>query len=149
MRENIDAGLRQAMLKQDKRRISTLRLMNAAIKDRDIAARTAGRDPVGEEELAEILAKMIKQRLESAKLYEEGNRLDLAEQEREEIAIIKEFLPKQLSDDEIRSACAETIRTTGAQGLRDMGRCMQALKADYAGRMDFGVASRIVKEHLA
>lgn len=149
MREKIDAGLRQAMLKQDKRRISTLRLMNAAIKDRDIAARTAGRDPVGEEELAEILAKMIKQRLESAKLYEEGNRLDLAEQEREEIAIIKEFLPKQLSDDEIRSACAETIRTTGAQGLRDMGRCMQALKADYAGRMDFGVASRIVKEHLA
>jgi len=148
MRERINAALKQAMFDQDKRRISTLRLINAAIKDRDIAARSAGRDPVGEEEFLEILTKMIKQRLESARLYEEGHRLDLAEQEREEIAIIKSFLPRQLEDDEMRSVCAEAIKSTGAHGLRDMGRCMQALKERYAGRMDFGKASQIVKQQL-
>ncbi|KAB2871086.1 MAG: GatB/YqeY domain-containing protein [Bauldia sp.] len=148
MRERINAALKQAMLDQDKRRVSTLRLINAAIKDRDIAARSAGRDPVGAEDFLEILMKMIKQRLESARLYEEGHRLDLAEQEREEIAIIKTFLPKQLEEDEVRSVCAEAIKTTGAHGLRDMGRCMQALKERYAGRMDFGKASQIVKQQL-
>ena len=148
MRERINAALKQAMLDQDKRRISTLRLINAAIKDRDIAARSAGRDPVGEEDLLEILMKMIRQRLESARLYEEGHRLDLAEQEREEIAIIKAFLPKQLEEEEMRSVCAEAIKATGSHGLRDMGRCMQALKERYAGRMDFGKASQIVKQQL-
>ncbi|HMN87107.1 MAG TPA: GatB/YqeY domain-containing protein [Bauldia sp.] len=148
MREQINAALKQAMLDKDKRRISTLRLMNAAIKDRDIAVRSAGRDPVSDDELLEILAKMIKQRLESARLFEEGNRLDLAEQEREELAIITSFLPKQLDEDEMRSVCAEAVKTTGAHGLRDMGRCMQALKERYAGRMDFGKASQIVKQHL-
>ena len=148
MRERINAALKQAMLDQDKRRISTLRLINAAIKDRDIAARSAGRDPVGEDEFLEILTKMIKQRLESARLYEEGHRLDLAEQEREEIAIIKSFLPRQLEEDEMRSVCAEAIKATGSHGLRDMGRCMQALKERYAGRMDFGKASQIVKQQL-
>jgi uncharacterized protein YqeY len=148
MRERINAALKQAMLDRDKRKVSTLRLINAAITDRDIAARTAGRDRVGDDELLEILAKMIKQRIESARLYEEGNRLDLAEQEREEIAIIETFLPRQLGEEEIRSVCAEAIDTLGAQGLRDMGRCMQALKERYAGRMDFGKASRIVKEQL-
>jgi uncharacterized protein YqeY len=145
MRERINAALKQAMLDQDKRRISTLRLINAAIKDRDIAARSAGRDPVGEDEFLEILTKMIKQRLESARLYEEGHRLDLAEQEREEIAIIKSFLPRQLEEDEMRSVCAEAIKATGSHGLRDMGRCMQALKERYAGRMDFGKASTVVR----
>jgi uncharacterized protein len=148
MRERFDAALKDATLKQDKRRMATLRLISAAIKDRDIAARTAGRDPVGEDEILEILGKMIKQRIESTRLYEEGNRLDLADQEREEVEIIKEFLPQQLDEDEMRSVCAEAIKATGAHGLRDMGKCMAALKARYAGRMDFGQASRVVKEKL-
>ncbi len=148
MRERFTTALKDATLKQDKRRMATLRLINAAIKDRDIAARTAGRDPVGDDEVLEILGKMIKQRLESTRLYEEGNRLDLASQEREEIEIIREFLPQQLGEDEMRSVCAEAIKTTGSQGLRDMGKCMAALKARYAGRMDFGKASQLVKEKL-
>lgn len=148
MRERFDAALKDATLKQDKRRMATLRLINAAIKDRDIAARTAGRDPVSDDEILEILGKMIRQRLESTRLYEEANRLDLAEQEREEIEIIKEFLPQQLDEDEMRAVCEEAIKATGSHGLRDMGKCMAALKARYAGRMDFGKASRLVKEQL-
>jgi uncharacterized protein YqeY len=148
MRERFTTALKDATLKQDKRRMATLRLINAAIKDRDIAARTAGKDPVGDDEILEILGKMIKQRLESTRLYEEGSRLDLASQEREEIEIIKEFLPQQLDEEEMRSVCAEAIKTTGSQGLRDMGKCMAALKARYAGRMDFGKASQVVKEQL-
>lgn len=148
MRERFDAALKAATLEQDKRRMATLRLIIVAIKDRDIAARTAGRDPVSDDDLLEILAKMIKQRLESTRLYEEANRLDLAEREREEIEIIKEFLPQQLDEDEIRAVCAEAIKETGSQGLRDMGKCMSALKERYAGRMDFGKASRLVKERL-
>jgi uncharacterized protein YqeY len=148
MRERFTAALKEAMLKQDKRRTGTLRLVTAAIKDRDIAQRTAGKDPVTDDEILEILGKMIKQRVESTRLYEEGNRLDLADQEREEIAIIKEFLPQQLGEEELRAACAEAVRTTGSQGLRDMGKCMAELKARYAGRLDFGKASQVVKEHL-
>ena len=145
MRDQINAALKDAMLCQDKRRVSTLRLISAAIKDREIAARTAGRDPIQDTDITEILVKMIKQRLESARLYEEGNRLDLAEQEREELAIIKSFLPEQMDEDQVRSVCAETVKTTGAAGLRDMGKCMQALKERYAGRMDFGKASTVVR----
>ena len=145
MRDQINAALKDALLRQDKRRVSTLRLISAAIKDREIAARTAGRDPIQDTDITEILVKMIKQRLESARLYEEGNRLDLAEQEREELAIIKSFLPEQMDEDQVRSVCAETVKTTGAAGLRDMGKCMQALKERYAGRMDFGKASTVVR----
>ena len=145
MRERISAALKEATLAQDKRRTSTLRLVSAAIKDRDIAARTAGKDPVSDDDIAEILVKMIKQRIESTRLYEEGNRLDLAEQEREEIAIIRTFLPEQLDEEQVRSVCAEAVKATGAHGLRDMGKCMQALKARYSGRMDFGKASAVVK----
>jgi uncharacterized protein YqeY len=148
MRERFDAALKDATLKQDKRRMATLRLINAAIKDRDIAARTAGRDPVSDDDILEILAKMIKQRVESAQLYEEANRLDLAAEEREETEIIKEFLPEQLGEEEMRTVCAEAIKATGSQGLRDIGKCMAALKSRYAGRMDFGKASRLVKEQL-
>ena len=148
MRERFTTALKTATLKQDKRRMATLRLITAAIKDRDIAARTAGKDPVGDEEILEILGKMIKQRLESTRLYEEGNRLDLATQEREEIEIIKEFLPEQLDEAEMRVVCAEAIKATGSAGLRDMGKCMAALKARYSGRMDFGKASQVVKEKL-
>lgn len=149
MRERINAALKDATLAQDKRRMCTLRLINAAIKDRDIAARSHGKDPVSEEGINQILTKMIKQRIESARLYEEGHRLDLVEQEREEIAIIKEFLPEQLDEATVRSVCAEAIQATGAHGLRDVGRCMQALKARYAGRMDFGKASTVVKGMLS
>ncbi|HET7714206.1 MAG TPA: GatB/YqeY domain-containing protein [Bauldia sp.] len=148
MRDAINAALKQAMREQDKRRIATLRLINAAIKDRDIAARSAGKDPVSEDEILEILSRMIRQRQESAKAYEEGNRLDLAEEERQEIDIIQSFLPKQLNEAELRSVCAEAVKLTGAHGLRDIGKCMQALKARYPGRMDFGKASSLVKGML-
>jgi uncharacterized protein YqeY len=148
MRDEISAALKQAMLDQDKRRTSTLRLISAAIKDRDIAARGAGRDPVSRDEIVEILTRMIRQRQESAVAYEEGNRLDLAEQEREEIGIIQSFLPKQLDEAQLHSVCAEAVKQTGANGLRDIGKCMQALKARYPGRMDLGKASSLVKGML-
>ena len=112
MHDAIGAALKAAMLRQDKRRTSTLRLITAAIKDRDIAARSTGKDRVSEEEILEILNRMIRQRQESAKAYEEGSRLDLAEEEREEIAIIRSFLPPQLDDAQLHSVCAETVKQT-------------------------------------
>ena len=145
MREKFAETLKQALKSHDKRRVSTIRLIQTAINDRDIANRGAGRDPVSEEEIALILVKMIKQRQESARLYEEGNRLELAEQEREEIAIIRDFLPRQLEEEAVKQACAQVINEVGADGLRDMGRCMNALREKYPGRMDFGKASGIVK----
>lgn len=148
MREDIHAALKEAMKSQEKRRVSTLRLINAAIKDRDIAARGQGKDAVGDDEILQILSKMVKQREESARIYEEAGRLELAEEEREEIGIISEFLPKQFSDDEIRSACADIVAELDAHGLRDMGRTMAALKERFAGQMDFGKASGMVKELL-
>lgn len=148
MREQISAALKDATLKQDKRRMCTLRLINAAVKDRDVAARGNGGQPVTDEEVMQILSKMVKQREESAKIYEEAGRLELAKQEREEIAIINDFLPRQLDDTEISNACASIVEKIGAHGLRDMGKTMSALKAQYAGRMDFGRASTIVKELL-
>jgi uncharacterized protein YqeY len=148
LRERFTAALKEAMLKQDKRRTATLRLVQAAIKDRDIAARTVGKDAVSDDEIVELLGKMIKQRLESVRQYEEGKRLDLAEQEREEIEIIKEFQPQQLDDAELRAAVAEVVKATGAIGIKDMGKCMAELRARYAGRMDFGKASQVVKELL-
>jgi len=148
LRQEISQALTTALKAQEKRRVSTLRLIPAAIKDRDIANRTAGKDPVGDEELLGILGKMVKQREESARIYEEGSRIELAEAEREEIAIISEFLPQQMSDDEIKQACADVIAEIGAQGLRDMGKCMAVLKERYAGKMDFTKASAIVKSLL-
>jgi uncharacterized protein YqeY len=149
LRERFTAALKEAMLKQEKRRIATLRLVQAAVKDRDIAARTAGKDgAVSDDEILELLGKMIKQRLESARQYEEGKRPELASQEREEIEIIKEFLPQQLDEAELRAAVAEVVKATGAQGVKDMGKCMAELKARYAGRMDFAKASQVVKELL-
>ncbi|MBQ0708806.1 MULTISPECIES: GatB/YqeY domain-containing protein [unclassified Ochrobactrum] len=148
LRQEISQALTTALKAQDKRRMSTLRLVMAAVKDRDIANRTAGKDPVGDEELLGILGKMVKQREESARIYEEGSRIELADAEREEIAIISEFLPQQMSDDEIKQACADVIAEIGAQGLRDMGKCMAVLKERYAGKMDFTKASAIVKSLL-
>lgn len=145
MRETIDAALKDALKTQDKTRISTLRLIRAAIQDRDIVHRGAGKDPVTNEEIMQILAKMVKQREESAKAFEEGGRLELAEQERNEIAIIRGFMPKQFGEEEVRQACQKVIAEVGAEGLRDMGRCMNALKEKYAGQMDFSKASGVVK----
>jgi len=148
MREILAAQLKDAMRGGDKRRISTIRLIQAAIKDRDIAARTAGKGAVNDEEILQILAKMVKQRDESARIYEEANRLELAQQEREEIEVIKSFLPKQLGEEEVRQLCAAVIADVGADGLRDMGKCMAALKDRYPGQMDFGKASGVVKTLL-
>ncbi|MGI9388326.1 MAG: GatB/YqeY domain-containing protein [Methyloligellaceae bacterium] len=148
MREDLNAALKEAMKAQDKRRIATLRLINAAIKDRDIASRSNGKDGVTDTEILEIMAKMIKQRRESVTTYEEAGRLELAQQEQDEIAIIEGFLPKQLSDDETKSAVDEIVRELECSGLKDMGRAMGALKERYTGQMDFSKASKMVKEHL-
>lgn len=148
MREIFIEQLKVALKAGDKRSVSTIRLIQAAIKDRDIAARGAGKGPVNDEEIMGILAKMVKQREESAKIYEEANRLELAEQEREEIAVIRSFLPQQLGEDQVRQLCAKVIADVGADGLRDMGKCMAALKEQYSGQMDFSKASGVVKTLL-
>ncbi|MCP5082715.1 MAG: GatB/YqeY domain-containing protein [Alphaproteobacteria bacterium] len=149
VREAITGALKEATKAQQKRRMGTLRLMTAAIKDRGIQNRTAGKgDEVEESEVMEILAKMIKQRRESADTYEGAGRLELAEQEREEIVIIEEFLPKQMSEDDVAAAVSGVIAELGAEGLKDMGRTMGALKERFAGQMDFGKASALVKAKL-
>ena len=149
MRETITAALQAATKAQAKRRVSTLRMVSAAIKDRDIAARTAGKEQATDAELLELFAKMIKQREESQKIYADAGRADLAAQEGEEIEIIREFLPKQLSDKEMDAAIAETIAAEGATSVRDMGKVMAALKARYSGQMDFANASALVKAKLS
>ncbi|MDG3040554.1 GatB/YqeY domain-containing protein [Roseicyclus marinus] len=150
LRERIGAGLKTAMRDKDAARLSTLRLINAAIKDQDIALRGEGRaDGVDEAGVLAILGKMVKQRQESARAYEEGGRLELAEKERAEIAVIEEYLPRQLSGEEVEAAVARAIADTGAAGLRDMGRVMAALKEKYTGQMDFGAVGPMVKGRLS
>jgi uncharacterized protein YqeY len=148
MRDTITAALKAATKAQDKSRISTLRLMSAAIKDRDIAARTAGKGEATDAELLDLFAKMIKQREESEKIYADAGRGELAEQEAEEIVIIREFLPKQLSAAELDEAIADALTKTGASSVKDMGKVMAELKARYAGQMDFAKASALVKAKL-
>jgi len=149
MRETITAALKHATKLQDKRRISTLRLVSAAIKDRDIAARTAGKTQATDAELLGLFAKMIKQREESQKIYADAGRAELAKQEGEEIEIIREFLPKQFSNKEMEKAIAAAIAESGASSVTDMGKVMAALKARYAGQMDFAKASALVKSKLS
>ena len=148
MREQLSAALKEAMKARDTVRLSTIRLVQAAIKDRDIANRTAGKDAASDEEIAQLLAKMVKQREESARIYEENARAELAGQERAEIEVIKAFMPAQLSDDEIRAAAAAAIADAGAAGPKDMGKVIGLLKERYTGKMDFAKASGIVKELL-
>ena len=150
LRERIDEALKAAMKARDaKVRVSTLRLINAAIKDRDIAARSCDRcEGVTDDEILAIMTKMMKQREDSAAAYEKGSRLDLAEQERAEIAVIKEFLPKQMTDEEISGAVKGVIAELEATGLKDMGKCMAALKARHSGAMDFGRAGALMKQAL-
>ena len=149
MQERFNEALKEALKSQDKIRVSTLRLITAAIKDRDIAARSADSgDGVTDEQVLEILVKMVKQRQEAATTYEEAGRLELAEQERAEITVIEEFLPAQLGDDEIAAAVEKAIADIGAETLKDMGKVMGALKGQYAGQMDFGKAGGLVKSKL-
>ena len=149
LRTQILAALKQAMKDKAANRLSTLRLINAAIKDKDIDARAAGEDEgVGEAEVLVILGKMSKQRLESARAYEEGNRLDLAEREREEILVIEEFLPRQLNEAESAAAVDAAVAEVGATSIRDMGKVMGILKGKYMGQMDFGSVGPIVKDRL-
>ena len=149
LRTQIQAALKQAMKDKAVNRLSTLRLINAAIKDKDIDARAAGEDEgVGEAEVLMILGKMSKQRHESARAYEEGNRLDLAEREREEILVIEEFLPRQLNKAESAAAVDAAVAEVGATSIRDMGKVMGILKGKYMGQMDFGSVGPIVKDRL-
>lgn len=149
LREDINTALKDAMKGGDKRRVSTLRLVNSALKNADIEARGLGKEPLSDDDLLGLLQKMIKQRHESIELYEKGNRADLAAQEREEIAIIAAYLPQQMSDEEAKAAIAGVVAEIGAQGMKDMGKVMAALKQRYAGKMDFGKASPIVKGLLS
>jgi uncharacterized protein YqeY len=148
LQDKITDAMKQAMKSQDKLRLSTLRLALSAIKNAEIDARTA-KGPLTDDDVLGLLQKMIKQRQESAELYEKGGRQELADKERGEIEIIKDFLPQQMSDAEAKAAIAEVIAETGAQGIKDMGKVMAALKLAYAGKMDFGKASGLVKGLLA
>jgi uncharacterized protein YqeY len=149
LRDDINTALKDAMKGGDKRRVSTLRLVNAALKNADIEARGQAKAALSDDDLLGLLQKMIKQRQESIELYENGNRVDLAAQEREEIAIIAAYLPQQMSDEEAKAAIAGVVGEIGAQGMKDMGKVMAALKQRYAGKMDFGKASPIVKGLLS
>ena len=150
MRDILDKSLKDAMRARDTQKISTIRLINAAIKDRDIAIRSEDNlEGVSDEEILSILSKMIKQRKESAKQYEEGGRLELAQQEFEEIEIIENFLPRQLDLNEIEQIVKKIILDINANSLRDMGKVMSLLKENYSGKMDFGKAGVVAKELLS
>lgn len=150
LRTRLNEALKDAMRSKNQRAVSTVRLILAALKDRDIAARSRGvTDGIDEAEIMSMLQTMIKQRQESIRLYEQGGRCELAEQEREEIVVIETFLPKQLSEAEAGKAVADLITEIGATSVKDMGRTMAELRNRYAGRMDFTKASTIVKQTLA
>ncbi|MBD9525700.1 MULTISPECIES: GatB/YqeY domain-containing protein [Paracoccus] len=150
LRERISADTKEAMKAKETARLSTLRLISAAIKDREIAARGEGGDENGlsDADLTAILSKMVKQRQESAKAYEEGGRLELAEREQDEIKVIQSYLPRQLTDEEARAAIDKVITDLGAASIRDMGRVMAELRARHAGQMDFGAVGPIIKDRL-
>ena len=149
LRDDINTAVKEAMKAKEERKLSTLRMVNSTIKNADIAARGEGKPPLSDGELLSVLQKMIKQRQESVELYDKGGRAELAAGEREEIAIISAYLPKQMSDDEVRAAIAAIIAETNAAGVKDMGKVIGALKAKYSGQMDFGKASGLVKAALA
>jgi uncharacterized protein YqeY len=149
LRDDINAAVKDAMKAKDQRRLSTLRMVNSTIKNADIEARGQGQQPLADEALLGLLQKMIKQRHESIELYEKGGRPELAQQEREEVAIISAYLPQQMSDAEAGTAIAQIVREINAEGMKDMGRAMAALKEKFAGKMDFGKASAAVKKLLA
>ncbi len=150
LRDRLQTALKEAMKAKEAERLSTLRLINAAIKDREIALRgDAGAEEVGEAEILAILGKMVKQRQESARAYEEGGRLELAEKELAEVKVIEEFLPRQLSAAEVGEAITAAIAEAGATSIRDMGKVMAVLKGRYTGQMDFGAVGPMVKDRLS
>jgi uncharacterized protein len=149
LREQINTALKEALKSGDKRRVSTLRLINSAIKNADIDARTQGRQPVSDQELQGLLQKMLRQRREAIALYDQGGRTDLADQEREEMAIIGSYLPKQLPDDEAERLLASLVQEAGADGPKAMGKVMGLLKERHPGAIEGGKASAILKRLLA
>ncbi|RUS58505.1 GatB/YqeY domain-containing protein [Pseudorhodobacter sp. E13] len=150
LRDRLQAALKDAMRAREAERLSTLRLINAAIKDRDIAQRgEGGEGVVSDSDITAILSKMVKQRQESARVYEEGGRLELAEKELDEIKVIEEFLPRQLEGEEVDAAIKAAITEAGASSIRDMGKVMAVLKGKYTGQMDFGAVGPRVKDLLA
>lgn len=149
LRGSIMQAMKDAMKSGDKARLSTIRLMQSAIKDKDIASRTDGRnDGVPDSDLLELFTKMVKQRRESAELYEKGERPDLVEKERAEIAVLEEFMPQQMDEAATKAAVESTVAEVGATSVKDMGKVMGALKTKYAGQMDFGKAGAVVKAIL-
>jgi uncharacterized protein YqeY len=148
LRDNINNAIKDAMKSRDERRVSTLRMVNAAIKNADIEARGQGKEPLAEADLMSLCQKLIKQRQESAELYDKGNRPELAAQERAEIEIITSYLPKQMSDLEAGVAISAILHEINAASMKDMGRAMAALRERFAGKMDFGKASAKIKELL-
>ena len=149
LRARLTTEMKEAMKARDTAKLATVRMIQAALKDKDIEARGLGKEPASDEEILSLLQKMIKQRTESASVYEQGGRPELAANERAEIAIIEAFLPKQMDEAEMRAAVDAAILETGAAGQKDMGRVIAALKGTFAGRMDFGKASGLVKAALA
>ena len=150
LRDRLQTALKEAMKAKDAARLSTLRLINAAIKDREIALRgEEGAGEVGEPEILQIMGKMVKQRQESARAYEDGGRLELAQKELEEITVIEEFLPRQLSAAEVDTAITDAVAEAGATSIRDMGKVMAVLKGKYTGQMDFGAAGPRFKAMLS
>jgi uncharacterized protein YqeY len=149
LRARFTTEMKEAMKAGAKDRLATVRMIQAALKDRDIEARGNGKEPISDDEILSLLQKMIKQRTESAAVYEQGGRPELAATERAEIAIIESFLPKQMDQAETQAAIDAAIAETGAAGPKDMGKVIAALKGQFAGRMDFGKASGLVKAALA
>jgi uncharacterized protein YqeY len=148
LRDDINKALTEAMKAKNERAVSTLRLVNSALKNADIEARGQGKPPLGDAEVVGVLQKMVKQRQESVELYQKGGRADLVKQEQEEIAIISGYLPKQMSEAEMAAAVDAAVKETGAAGMKDMGKVIAALRGKYAGQMDMGKASALVKAKL-
>jgi uncharacterized protein len=148
LRDDINSALKEAMKSRDERRVSTLRLVNSALKNADIEARGQGKAALTDDLVLPLLQKMIKQRQESIELYDKGGRPELAQQEREEMNIIAAYLPKQMSEDEVKAAIAAAVAETGAASVKDMGKVIGVLKAKFSGQMDFAKASPLVKAAL-
>lgn len=148
LRDDINNAVKDAMRAKDERKLSTLRMVNSTIKNADIEARGQGKPPLSDADLLGVLQKMIKQRQESVELYEKGGREELAAQERAEILVISGYLPKQMSESDVKAAIAAAVAETQAAGMKDMGKVIAVLKAKYAGQMDFGKASGMVKAAL-
>ncbi len=149
LRQQLNDMLKDAMRAKEERKVSTIRLINAALKDRDIQARSKGNtEGISDDEILSMMQSMVKQRRDSIEAYTKGGRADLAQQEAEEIACIETFLPKQMSDDEIKCAIDTAVTKVGADGIKDMGKVMGFLKGEYAGCMDFSKASAAVKQRL-